>query len=186
MPLIFETAFCPQSKLWVWEVGEELHPELTSASKQRLQGMKKAESRACFLAIRHLLERAGYSDADIKYTEAGKPYLKDGVHVSISHSENRAALYLGKVPAGIDLQKILREKIQRAAYLFSEGGTAEELTLEWAIKEAVFKLSESLPLDFKKDIQIENGKVSSTFLGWERDFAVEYWLLDAFYLVRVT
>lgn len=147
--------------------------------------MKKEESKACFLAVRHLLEGAGYADSDLFYTPDGKPYLKDGPYVSISHCENRAALYLGLRPAGIDIQRILPEKVQKAAYLFSEGGTAEELTLEWAIKEGVFKLSDSRPLDFKQHIHLKNGKVSSTFKGWERDFAVQYWFLDPYYLVRV-
>ncbi len=186
MPLIFEASFGPEDRLWVWETAEVLRPFLSDASLLRLQGMKKESSKNCFLAIRHLLERAGYSDKDLLYTKEGKPYLLDGTSVSISHSENRAALYLGRTPSGIDLQKINPEKIQKAAFLFSDGGSDKALTLEWAVKESIFKISDSRPLDFKEHIHLKNGKASSSYSGWERDFAVEYWLLDQFYLVRVT
>ncbi|MFS0488788.1 4'-phosphopantetheinyl transferase family protein [Leadbetterella byssophila] len=186
MPLILQESIGKDGTLFLWEVKEPLSPNLSPKSLERLRGMKNEAHKACFIAIRHLLEFASYADQDLYYDAKGKPFLKDGRPVSISHNGKLAALYIGGPEAGIDVQQVLPDKITKAAALFSEERDPEKLTKEWCIKEAVFKLSDSKPLNFLTDISIEKDKVQSRFKGWEKNFVFLEWKIEDYYLVCVT
>jgi 4'-phosphopantetheinyl transferase len=186
MPLILQESIGKDGVLLLWEVKESLSPYLSPESLERLKGMKNVDHKACFVAIRHLLEFVSYTDEDLYYDPKGKPFLKDGRPVSISHNGKLAALYLGGPEAGIDVQQIRPDKVLKAAAFFSKEVDPEKLTKEWCIKESVFKLSESRPLNFLTDISIEKDKVQSRFEGWEKNFVFLEWKIEDYYLVCVT
>ena len=56
--------------------------------------MKSDLHQRGFLSVRHLLKEVGYSDADLIYDEFGKPHLKDGKHISITHSFTFSAIII--------------------------------------------------------------------------------------------
>lgn len=148
--------------------------------------MKREDHRQGFLAVRMLLERAGFSDHDVFYDPGGRPFLQDGRYISISHSQAFAALYIGPEAYGIDIEKI-STKLQKAKSHFIQkevipaGFEPLALTVIWTVKEAIYKLSDSRPLSFLTDLHVYpfdltsgSGTACSTFPGWEREFYFQF------------
>ena len=71
-----------------------------------------------FVVDAALLLEAGYTDFDLFYDKFGKPHLKDGKEISITHSYNFSGIIVGNSPVGIDIEK-QREKILRIARKFT-------------------------------------------------------------------
>jgi len=132
---------------------------LSPHSDQRLLGMKSELHRRAFLSVRHLLALAGILDTDLFYDPFGKPHLKDGSFISISHSFTLTALAVHKnIPVGIDVE-MKREKILRIAHKFTPYSAQGEqdillLTHIWACKESVYKMAGRAGLSFLKGIVV--------------------------------
>lgn len=124
--------------------------ELTTHCQERFDGMRSAEHRAAFLSIRHLLMAQGYTDKDLYYDERGKPHLKDGSYISISHSHSFTAVIIShRREVGIDIEK-QRDKILRIAHKFTPvaeyrtlantTALVRKLTWVWGAKESLYKI----------------------------------------------
>ena len=80
----------------------------------------------------------------IQYNEFGKPLLKDGRCMSISHDKNFVGIILNGNEIGLDIQTA-EERIHRIAGKFcnenelAQFHSTEELTAIWCTKEAIFK-----------------------------------------------
>ena len=73
--------------------------------------MKSELHRRAFLSIRHLLGLEGYQDSNLIYSDLGKPYLKDGKHISISHSHDFTGIIISdSQEVGIDIEKQSEKK----------------------------------------------------------------------------
>jgi len=103
---------------------------------------------------------AGYTDFDLYYDEFGKPHLKDGKHISISHSNDFSIIVLSDVNIGADLE-ILKDKTVKLAPRFMDVSHLKDLTEDdllrkatvvWGIKESVFKIKNEIGISFKDDI----------------------------------
>ena len=203
MPL-YKT-FTPKSdtQVYVWKIEasfDELSEgiELSENSIDRLAHMKSELHRRGFLSIRHLLKHAGYSDHDLYYTENGKPHLKDGKCISITHSFHFSAIIISPHEVGIDIEKN-REKIKIIQHKFVnfERGFInpndcyiEQLTVVWGAKESLFKIYPHGGLTFKNDIDIESftmkkGSTTGTIKvpGWDKAYEIYYHQLENFTLV---
>ncbi|TYA65145.1 4'-phosphopantetheinyl transferase family protein, partial [Seonamhaeicola marinus] len=82
-----------QTCVKIWKITESFNAlmaplQLTENSFNRVNGMKSELHQRGFLSVRHLLKEFGYTDADLFYDDFGKPYLKDGKQISITHSFN--------------------------------------------------------------------------------------------------
>jgi 4'-phosphopantetheinyl transferase EntD len=125
--------------------------------------MKSESHQKGFLSIRHLLKVAGYSDFDLFYDEDGKPNLRDGMQISITHSNNFSAIIIGNQNVGIDIE-LQRQKIIRIAdkfidyefdYLDKDAvDYIKKLTVIWGAKEAKYKMCNSRSLSFKDDMRV--------------------------------
>lgn len=188
MPFCKEISWpgCGLLMLWKVEEGENFPVNLTENSRKRLAGMKRSDHQKGFLAVRMLLERTGLADSDVLYKPGGRPFLSDGRHISISHSQAFAALYVGREPCGIDIEKIHPRIVKNQPYFIgnevipAEAGP-EMLTVIWTVKEAIFKLSNSRPLSFLNDLHVYpfdlkagSGIARSTFPGWEKEFSFHF------------
>ena len=137
----------------VWHILENEHELkesllLSQASFKRLRLMKSEIHRKGFLAVRQLLKTFDYDDCDLYYNANGKPFLKDGKFISISHSFQYAVVVVSDASVGIDIEK-LRPKISRLTSKFI--GTEslflnndlsceiDRLTAIWTSKEALYK-----------------------------------------------
>ncbi|MEZ4801234.1 MAG: 4'-phosphopantetheinyl transferase superfamily protein [Gelidibacter sp.] len=139
-------------KIWkITESYEELMKpiDLRDVCMQRVLGMKSELHQRGFLSVRHLLAEFGYEDKDLYYDDNGKPHLRDGKHISITHSFTFSAIIVSEQEVGIDIEK-QREKIKIIAHKFVDyefdyldkeaDDYIKKLTVIWGIKESLYKL----------------------------------------------
>lgn len=177
----------------VWQIDEsesdlKANLSLTKASLDRLNVMKSESHRKGFLAVRQLLKCFNYSDQDLYYNTDGKPFLKDGKHISISHSFVYAAIVISKVTVGVDIEKC-RDKITRLASKFIDyeehflnenlNSEIERLTAIWTTKEALYKFYGKAGLSLKSECMVLPFSIESTSgVSWilDKDQKVKcYW-----------
>ncbi|TXE08989.1 4'-phosphopantetheinyl transferase superfamily protein [Gelidibacter salicanalis] len=154
MPLYKTITPNSQTTVKIWKITERyealLQPlTLRAESMKRVVGMKSELHQRGFLSVRHLLAEFGYTDADLYYDENGKPHLKDGKFISITHSFTFSGVIVSDSVVGIDIEK-QRQKIAVIAHKFIGYEfdylvtTAEDyinkLTVIWCIKESLYKL----------------------------------------------
>jgi len=175
MPLYKTIKPHTNTTIFVWNIKDSLsklseNMPLTDHSINRLKGMKSELHKRGFLSVRHLLNVAGYTDFDLYYTSNGKPHLKDGRNISITHSYEFSAIIISDFEIGIDIEKN-RTKITRIASKFTnynvdfENQTdlqIEELTVIWGAKESLYKIYPYGGLTFRNDIEVTPFKLSDT------------------------
>ena len=163
MPLYKSIDVNSQTTVKIWTIEESynelLKPlDLKPNSLERVLGMKSELHQRGFLSVRHLLREFGYTDQDLFYDEHGKPHLKDGKCISITHSFIFSGVIVSDKEVGIDIEK-QREKISIIAkkfvdYEFNYLETHAEdyinkLTVIWGIKESLYKLFATPGMLFK-------------------------------------
>ena len=168
MPLLKTINFNPTTEILLWKITEslaELSAEVTLNPKnqQRFNGMKSELHQRAFLSVRKLLQLKGYTDFDLEYDQFGKPHLKDGKHISISHSHEYATIIISDEITGIDIE-LQRDKIIRIADKFVEPewefldkenqDFIRKLTVIWGVKESIFKIRNEAGISFKDHIHV--------------------------------
>ncbi|WNW01474.1 4'-phosphopantetheinyl transferase superfamily protein [Tenacibaculum sp. HL-MS23] len=159
------------TKVLIWKIEESFENlsegiELTQSSKDRVNNMKSDLHRRGFLSVRHLLNKFGYTDADLVYDEYGKPHLKDGKFISITHSFTFSGIIISDdKPVGIDIEK-QRDKILKIAHKFTpieeyksianHDALVSKLTVVWGAKESLYKIYGKKKLLFLDNIYIED------------------------------
>jgi phosphopantetheinyl transferase len=92
----------------------------------------------------YLLLKEEHLEDQIQYNELGKPQLKDGRFISISHDKNFVGILVHENEVGLDIQTV-EERIHRIANKFcnerelAQFHSTEERTAIWCAKEAIFK-----------------------------------------------
>ena len=191
----------PATKVLIWKIEESFEElskgvELTNLCRERVEGMKSELHRRGFMSVRHLLAAAGYTDFDLYYDEAGKPHLRDGKYISITHSFQFSGIIVSDEEVGIDIEK-QREKILLIAQKFTPleeyrtlantDALIRKLTIVWGAKEAVYKLYAQPKVSFLQHINITDfdfddqkttGKIS--FNGSTSWYAFEFLEFEGF------
>jgi len=154
MPLYKSIRVNSQTTVKIWKIEESyddlLQPlDLKPISLKRVLSMKSDLHQRGFLSVRHLLREFGYTDQDLYYDENGKPHLKDGKHISITHSFTFSGVIVSNDEVGIDIEK-QRDKIGIIAHKFvdyefdyldkTSKDYIRKLTVIWGIKESLYKL----------------------------------------------
>lgn len=171
MPLYKTITLNNDTSLAIWKVEEPENQlwedvELTLHCQTRFDGMKSGLHRRAFLSIRHLLATYGYTDFDLIYDENGKPHLKDGKFISITHSHNFTGIIISTTEeVGIDIE-MQRDKILRIAHKFTPfeeyrtlANTAaiiRKLTIVWGAKESLYKIYGEKGLSFLHHINVHD------------------------------
>jgi 4'-phosphopantetheinyl transferase EntD len=168
MPLYKRITINPATKVLIWKIEESYDDlsrgmDLTAHCRERVNGMKSDIHRRGFMSVRHLLAAEGYTDHDLYYDEEGKPHLRDGKFISITHSFTFSAIIVGDQKVGIDIEK-QREKILLIASKFTPieeyrtlanvDAIIRKLTIVWGAKEAVYKLYAKPKVSFLQHINI--------------------------------
>ena len=159
------------TKVLIWKIEESFNDLntnvlLTDKSRNRLNGMKSKLHQKGFLSVRHLLKEVGYSDADLIYDEFGKPHLKDGKYISITHSFTFSGLIISDtLHVGIDIEK-QRDKILKIAHKFTpveeyktianHDALISKLTIVWGAKESLYKIYGKKKLLFLHHIYVDD------------------------------
>jgi len=178
MPLYKTITVGNHTKILIWKIDEsfeELHRNmvLTANCETRLQGMKSEIHQRGFLSVRRLLMAAGYTPSDLYYTPSGKPFLKDGKHISISHSFTFSGIIISDLDVGIDIEK-QRDKISVIAHKFIDyeysyltDDDIRRLTVVWCIKESLYKVFATEGMSFKQHCSvIPFGLDDHKTIGW--------------------
>lgn len=167
MPLFKTISFNSTTQILVWKITESYQELLDTVvlnekNSIRLAGMKSPLHQRAFLSVRKLFHLAGYTDFDLYYDEFGKPHLKDGKHISITHSHEFSAIILSDETVGIDME-LQRDKIIKIAdkfcdsefqYLIDNEEYIRKLTVIWGAKEAIFKIRNEKGISFKNHIKV--------------------------------
>ncbi len=168
MPLYKTITVDESTKVLIWKIEETLDwlvddIQLTDHCQKRVDGMKSEIHQRGFMSIRHLFAQMGYTDHDLYYDENGKPHLKDGKCISITHSFNFTAIIISKDEVGIDIEK-QRDKILKIAEKFTplkeyhtlanEDALIRKLTIVWGAKESIYKLYSQSGLGFLQHINV--------------------------------
>mgnify|MGYP000521871658 CR=1 FL=1 len=179
MPLYKTITPNSQTTVKVWKITESYEDlmakvNLKSIALERVLGMKSELHQRGFLSVRHLLHEFGYTDSDLFYDENGKPHLKDGKQISITHSFNFSAVIVSDLVVGIDIEK-QRDKIAVIAKKFvdyefqyllkDDADYIRRLTVIWGIKESLYKLFATPGLSFKEHclvIPFSDGSAETT------------------------
>ena len=164
MPLYKSITPNSQTTVKIWKITESYDELMASISLKlenadRVLGMKSELHQRGFLSVRCLLLAFGYEDADLFYDENGKPHLKDGKYISITHSFSFSAVIISEGMVGIDIEK-QRDKITMIAHKFidyefnylteDDVDYIKKLTAIWCVKESLYKLYATPGLSFKK------------------------------------
>jgi len=185
------------TKIYIWRIEESLSDlykdiYLKTNSKLRVAKMQSKLHQRGFLSVRHLLKEAGYSDKDLFYNAYGKPLLKNGKHISISHSYYFSAIALSDQDIGIDIEMV-RSKITGIQHKFvntdydslSDEDLVKQLTIIWSAKEAMYKIYPYGGLSFREHIAINpflfKDKFSSgriIFKDWQKYYNIHFLFLE--------
>jgi 4'-phosphopantetheinyl transferase len=204
MPLFQDTRPQLGTRMLIWKVTESLaylqsQIQLRPESQARLESMKSELHQRAFLSVRMLLHEAGYTDFDLYYDAFGKPHLKDGQHISITHSHEFAAIIISNQKVGIDIE-LQREKIKSIASKFCDAELSflveqsqdyiPKLTIIWGAKEAIFKIRNEKGISFKDHIQVNpfelENKQANAQLHFDnviQDFKIYFEEMEDFTLV---
>lgn len=162
MPLYKSITVDNYTKVLIWKI-EETEKELykgivlTPYDQERVAGMKSEIHRKGYLSIRQLLKRMDYKASDLYYDDEGRPHLKNGNKISITHSFQFSAIIISDKVIGIDIEK-QRDKIKAIATKFVGEedrfvkGDVEMLTYVWCIKESLYKAYATPGISFKEHI----------------------------------
>ncbi len=164
MPLYKSISVNSQTTVKIWKIEESYDElfeplDLKPQSLDRVLGMKSELHQRGFLSVRHLLREFGYTDQDLFYDDNGKPHLKDGKHISITHSFTFSGVIVSDKEVGIDIE-MQRDKIAVIAHKFvdyefnyldkSADDYINKLTVIWGIKESLYKLFATPGMLFKE------------------------------------
>ncbi|MCB0456362.1 MAG: 4'-phosphopantetheinyl transferase superfamily protein [Flavobacteriaceae bacterium] len=170
MPLYKTITVNSHTKVLIWKILESYETlsegiVLTAHCKDRVERMKSDIHQRGFMSIRHLLAIVGYTDFDLYYDENGKPHLKDGKKISITHSYIFSAIIISDKEVGIDIE-MQRHKILKIAHKFTpieeyrtlanEDALMRKLTMVWGAKESLYKSFAELGVSFLKNIYVED------------------------------
>lgn len=209
MPLKLYNKIAPEGEIGIWTIkeSEEFFLSKLDLRKDELDRFSKMKGRRRveWLGVRYLLHYMSgrKKRGAILKDEFGKPHLEGTKwHISISHTDGKAAAIASPKLVGIDIQKFV-SRIDRIAHKFmrpvefdclNEEKRLEQLHLFWGAKEALYKAYGRKELDFKDHIFVEpfqykkdKGQTRGRVVKGEFDetFTIYYDRLENFFLVWV-
>ncbi len=205
MPLYKSITTADETHVLVWKITESLEQltdeiALKEVCQTRVDGMKSEQHRRGFLSVRKLLQEIGYTDFDLYYDNDGKPRLKDGRNISITHSYSFSAIIVSPHNVGIDME-MQREKVITIADKFIEPefeyldpthltDYMQRLIVIWGVKEALFKMISREGMSFKQNMYVHpftmqdsEGRATVIFEDINRDFSFSFEEVEDFMLV---
>ncbi len=208
MPLYKTININNRINVFIWNITESFNElqkniTLTQNCHIRLDGMRSEIHKRGFLSVRQLLKVAGYEAKELYYDTNGKPHLKDGKHISITHSFTFSAIIVSEVDeVGIDIE-LVRDKVQRIGHKFTSYETfyltpeqlTGQLSIIWCIKESLYKAFAVKGVSFKKHIKVLPFSTSGSntiawvfFEGKLAKYQTSYFEVDGFmcaYAIKV-
>ncbi len=151
------------ANLYIWEITEttnellDMNGLFNRPNIEKLRNVDHIKQTLAKNLILNKLELLPYL-----YKEAnGKPFLNNGLHISISHSGKWVVISVAKFPVGVDVERP-RKKLLKIAPKFLNPKDSRALQIKnykdllwyWTAKEAIYKLLNETGLSLKHDILI--------------------------------
>lgn len=201
MPLYKTITVNPHTKVLIWKIEESFEElskgiQLTQHCDNRVSKMKSDLHKRGFMSIRHLLALEGYTDFDLFYDTNGKPHLKNGKQISITHSFIFSAIIISNQKIGIDIEK-QRAKILRIAHKFTpiqeyrtlanDDAIVRKLTIVWGAKESLYKSFSNKGISFLQHLYVEDfsldtkqTKAQVSYQGNNETYAITFLEFEGF------
>ncbi|GAB5398716.1 MAG: 4'-phosphopantetheinyl transferase superfamily protein [Aureisphaera sp.] len=175
MPLYKTITVNDRTKVLIWKIEESFEAlsegiSLTDHCQSRVNGMKSDLHRRGFMSVRHLLMEVGYTDHDLYYDEKGKPHLRDGKKISITHSYTFSGIIVSEDEVGIDIE-MQRSKILKIAHKFTpieeyrtlanDDAIMRKLTMVWGAKESLYKSFAEKGVSFLQHIYVSDFRLDA-------------------------
>ena len=153
----------------LWKLNDTLDEllewyRLNEQEKEVFNKMIIEKRKKEFLSVRILTGQLLHSKPEIIYNSMGRPVLENSsVNISISHSNELAAVYLSDKNVGIDAENLDRNIEKVASRFLSEAemeyankqeNAQSIMILFWSVKEAVYKCSGETGILFNREIRI--------------------------------
>jgi phosphopantetheinyl transferase len=162
MPQINHIQF-NDTTIYLWQITEteaELLKILDEDMPEYIKKYKSELHRKQLLARSILQKRLDLNDVLYK-NEQGKPFLKNGKFISISHAGHYVGIAISKQAIGIDIEKF-SDKLTRVISKFLNKNEKkitnqldkQQLLQIWTAKESIYKLTGIPGLRFREDIEI--------------------------------
>ncbi len=152
-----------EANITVWKITEseeELFSRVGDEEKvNKALMIKAAIQRKQFLVSQILIQELNLKDSLFK-DKNGKPLLKNGKFISLSHDADFVAIMISDFPCGIDLQSIsskvlkIKSKFVDTYDFCSTSLSEEDLTLAWSAKEALYKINGDPMVYFKEHLRL--------------------------------
>ena len=154
MPLTQQFHTPSGGTLYLWRVSERTDHllqtlSMTDKAKEEWRNITHPKRQREWLVARHLFHELQIHEL-LRYRDNGKPYLKDGRKISISHSHDLVGAFIhNDKEVGIDIQapdeklvKISSRFCNQREFDFASNSInpIEVFTVIWSAKEAVFKV----------------------------------------------
>ena len=122
MPFYKTLNFPFESEVIIWKItesDEDLKNDLELSAKDKFiyNSMRSSDHRKGFLSSRKIIKEMGILADDIYKDINGKPHLKNGKFLSITHSKEFSAVALSKKKVGLDIE-IQQQKIKNLTSKF--------------------------------------------------------------------
>jgi phosphopantetheinyl transferase len=197
LPLVYQHNINQNTKLGVWRIeeDEDFFLKKVPVSREITHKQKRLQHLAGRYILQVLFPSFPYHLIEIADTR--KPFLpSEEYHFSISHCSNYAAAIVSSVDrVGVDIEivsdrvfKIMHKFLNEAELEFVQK-EAQNLTLLWCIKEAMFKWYGHGGVDFREHLHVmpfqpqTKGKVTAHLVKNEKvDLNLEYKITDSFVL----
>src|SRR5690606_1887491 len=166
MPLYKTITISDHTKILIWKIDESIEDLqkdicITDNCEGRISSMKSQIHQKGLFSVRQLLKAAGYEVSALYYDENGKPHLKDGTYISITHSFIFSAIIISKnIEVGIDIEKqrdkisIIAHKFINYEYNYLTDEDVRKLTVVWCIKESLYKAFATQGMSFKRHTKV--------------------------------
>jgi phosphopantetheinyl transferase len=162
MPQINHIQF-NDTTIYLWQITETEAELLVILDEDMSENIKnhKSELHRKQLLARSILQKELDLDGILFKNEQGKPFLKNGKFISISHANHFVGIAISEQAIGIDIEKF-SDKLTRIISKFlnkNEKNLANQLDEQqllqiWTAKEGVYKLMGIPGLRFREDIEI--------------------------------
>lgn len=124
-------------------------PKILISKFEKTSNAKARElSISAYYLLSKLLEEYNVSLEGLTFSESGKPFLNNGLYVSISHSGEYVCAAVSNKPIGIDIEEIRDFDLKIINRVFSKSeqkyilkkNVNERFFTLWTIKESIIKL----------------------------------------------
>ena len=176
----------------IWDMRKSYEELLQLSDNYDLSKYKNEKRKKEFLSSRLLLNEI-QPNQQITYNKYGAPEIKNGKHISISHSKNLVAIVASEQKVGLDIEQISEKPLKLSSKFISKDScinlSKEKATLIWCCKEAIFKWHQKGNVDFINDIRLnqfelkEKGEIECYF--HEEILILKYHKINNHYLVYV-